>query len=209
MGFALATAAAARGAEVTVIAANAAGLSEPAGARRIDVGTAAELARACIEQFDGADVLLMAAAVADFRPAHPATHKLKKTGDELTMPHAIELEQTEDILAALADRRRPGQTVVGFAAEHGDGALDYGRDKLQRKRLDAIVVNDISRPDIGFDVPENEVTIVTAAGELPVPRMSKERIADAVLDEVVRLRAAGTGEHDGANGATAGSVAGV
>jgi phosphopantothenoylcysteine decarboxylase/phosphopantothenate--cysteine ligase len=79
--------------------------------------------------------------------------------------------------------------VVGFAAEHGEGALDYGRDKLRRKRLDAIVVNDISRKDIGFDVPENEVTIITAAHERPVPRASKREIARAILDEVAALRA--------------------
>ena len=102
----------------------------------------------------------MAAAVADFRPAAPAAHKLKKDDG---VP-AIELELTEDVLSALAPRRRPGQLLVGFAAEHGDGALRYGADKLARKGLDAIVVNDISRPEIGFDAGDNEVTILTRDG---------------------------------------------
>jgi phosphopantothenoylcysteine decarboxylase/phosphopantothenate--cysteine ligase len=101
---------------------------------------------------------------------------------------AVELELTPDILSELAGARRPGQTIVGFAAEHGDGALEYGRDKLRRKGLDAIVVNDISRKDIGFDSAQNEVTIVTAAGETAVPRTSKHDVARAILDEVVRLR---------------------
>ena len=99
----------------------------------------------------------MAAAVADFRPASPAAHKLKKDRGTPT----IELEPTDDVLSALAARRRAGQVLVGFAAEHGDGAVDYGRGKLERKRLDAVVVNDISTPGIGFDSADNEVTILS------------------------------------------------
>jgi phosphopantothenoylcysteine decarboxylase/phosphopantothenate--cysteine ligase len=201
MGFALARAAAARGADVTVIAANAGALPEPAGARRIDVETAAELAEACKSEFGRCDVLLMAAAVADFRPAVRAEHKIKKDGGP---PPPIGLEPTEDVLSSLAGSRRAEQTLVGFAAEHGDGAIAYGRGKLERKRLDAIVVNDISRADIGFDVGENEVTIVTAAGERLVGRTSKELVAEAVLDEVVALRAAAAGGVDGAHGPLAG-----
>ena len=182
----LAERAAARGADVTVVAANVA-LDAPPGARVRAVETAAELAAACQQEFAHCDVLLMAAAVADFRPAEPAARKLKKDADA---PGAIALEPTPDVLAGLAAERRPGQTLVGFAAEHGEGALDYARGKLARKRLDAIVVNDVSRPGIGFDAAENEVTIVTPAGERPVPRAPKARIADAILDEVVRLRAA-------------------
>ena len=210
MGFALAAAAARRGAIVTVIAANAGGLGAPAGATRIDVETAAQLNDACAEEFPGCDVLVMAAAVADFRPAAPADHKLKKDGGP---PPPIVLEPTDDVLSALADVRRAGQTVVGFAAEHGEGAIAYGRGKLERKRLDAIVVNDISRRDIGFDVAENEVTIVTAAGERLVRRTSKDQVADAVLDEVVRLRGDRDSrlepgkESNGAHGATSGTVA--
>ena len=94
----------------------------------------------------------------------------------------------DDVLSALAARRRDGQFLVGFAAEHGAGAVDYGRGKLERKRLDAVVVNDIARKDIGFEGVENEVTIVTAAGELHVPRTSKAAVARAVLDTVTDLR---------------------
>jgi phosphopantothenoylcysteine decarboxylase/phosphopantothenate--cysteine ligase len=186
MGFALAERAARRGAEVTVIAANVA-LPAPSGVSVVAVETAAELKAACDERFDAADVLLMAAAVADFRPRNPAAHKLKKT--DPTHPRDLMLEPTEDVLSALAGRRRPGQILVGFAAEHGDGAIDYARDKLERKRLDAIVVNDISRPGIGFDAPDNEVTVLTRErGELRLRKAKKEQIADGVLDEVDRIR---------------------
>jgi phosphopantothenoylcysteine decarboxylase/phosphopantothenate--cysteine ligase len=129
----------------------------------------------------------MAAAVVDFRPALAAQEKLKKTVGQETM--RVDLELTPDILSELAGARRPGQTVVGFAAEHGDGALEYGRDKLRRKGLDAIVVNDISRSDIGFDADANEVTIVTATGEHAVARAPKRDVARAILDTVVALRA--------------------
>jgi phosphopantothenoylcysteine decarboxylase/phosphopantothenate--cysteine ligase len=185
MGFALARQAARRGAQVTLVAANVA-LPAPPAVNVIEVQTAAELAEACEREFDDCDVLLMAAAVADFRPREPAQTKLKKDRGAPT----IELEPTEDVLAALGARRRPDQVLVGFAAEHGGDPAAYGLDKLERKRLDAIVVNDISKPGIGFDANENEVTIVTAGGdERAVARAGKERIADCVLDQVVQLRA--------------------
>jgi phosphopantothenoylcysteine decarboxylase/phosphopantothenate--cysteine ligase len=112
--------------------------------------------------------------------------KLKKTErDEL----ALVLERTDDVLSALAAARRPGQTLVGFAAEHGTGALEYGRDKLARKGLDAVVVNDVSQPGIGFDAAENEVTIVTADGDEHVPQTTKAEVAHAILATVDRLRA--------------------
>jgi phosphopantothenoylcysteine decarboxylase/phosphopantothenate--cysteine ligase len=187
MGLALAQEAARRGAAVTVVAANVS-LPRPAGAAWRAVETAAQLAEACAEEFPRCDVLLMAAAVADFRPAAPAATKLKK--DAADAPDAIALERTDDVVAGLAATRRPGQTLVGFAAEHGEEALAYAREKLARKRLDAIVFNDISRSDIGFDATENEVTIVTAAGERAVPRAAKAQIAAAILDEVARLRGA-------------------
>ena len=185
MGFALAEAAAARGAYVTVVAANVA-LPTPAGVTRIDVETAAGLEAACGEAFAYADVLIAAAAVADFRPTSVAAGKMKKQDGE--EGRTLELERTPDVLAGLAAARRPEQVVVGFAAEHGAGALDYGRDKLVRKRLDAIVVNDVSDQAIGFDSQDNEVVIVTAAGETPVPRGSKRAVADAILDVVGPLR---------------------
>ncbi len=187
MGFALADEAAALGAEVVCVAANVAALARNARIRYVDVETAIELREACEAEFGAADVLLMAAAPADFRPAQPAQAKLKKSQRAALR---LDLERTEDILAGLSARRRPGQVLVGFAAEHGEGAVAYGRDKLRRKGLDAIVVNDIARADIGFDVPENEVTIVTADAEQVVPRASKAEVARVILGEVGRRRAA-------------------
>jgi phosphopantothenoylcysteine decarboxylase/phosphopantothenate--cysteine ligase len=206
MGVALAARAAARGAEVTLIAANVA-VPVPAGIRTIAVRTAAEMQDACEKEFGGSDVLLMAAAVADFRPVAPLERKLKK---EPGAPPAIELERTDDILSVLARGRRADQVVVGFAAEHGDGAIDYGRGKLDAKGLDAVVVNDISRPDIGFDAEANEVVIVTASGERSVQRAAKEQVADAVLDEVERQRSERQPEEaDGSTRANASRAAGV
>ena len=185
MGFALAEEAARRGADVTVIAANVA-LPRPDGIRFVDVETAAELEEAALAEFDDCDVLVMAAAVADFRPAAAADDKIKKAGREGL---ALQLEATSDVLAGLSARRRPGQTLVGFAAEHGAGAVERAAGKLERKQLDAVVVNDISRADIGFDSEHNEVSIVTASGAQPVPRGPKPEVARAILDAVESLRA--------------------
>jgi phosphopantothenoylcysteine decarboxylase / phosphopantothenate---cysteine ligase len=185
MGLALAAEAARRGAGVTLVAANVA-LPKPDGVRTVEVETAAELLAATQSAFADSDVLLMAAAVADFRPSERADAKIAKGGRERL---SLELEPTEDVLAELARGRASGQTLIGFAAEHGEGAVERGRAKLERKRLDAVVVNDISRPDIGFDAPDNEVTIVTAAGESRVPLGSKQAVAAAILDEVEALRA--------------------
>lgn len=183
MGVALAARAAARGARVTLVGANLSA-APPPGIQVIEVQTAAELLEACRLEFPAADILLMAAAVADFRPASPASEKLKK---DRGVPGPIELEATTDVLAALSGDRRPGQVLIGFAAEHGSDAVRYGRRKLEQKALDAVVVNDISRSDIGFDAAANEVVIVTAAGERRVARADKRLIADTVLDEVDRL----------------------
>lgn len=182
MGFALAEAAKRRGANVTVVAANVS-LPRAPGIEYVDVTTAAQLADACSERFDACDVLVMAAAVADYRPEEAHGGKLKKdqTGAELN----LRLVRTTDVLSSLADRRRPGQLLVGFAAEHGDGALAYGRSKLERKKLDAVVVNDVSGAGIGFDAADNEVWIVTADGEHHVPKASKDAVAAAILDSVL------------------------
>ncbi len=188
MGLALAEAALARGADVTLVAANVSLAASEAIARR-DVVTAAELQRACQEEFPVSDVLFMAAAVADFRPVAPQQGKIKKSGRASL---ALELEATTDVLATLAAQRREGQTLVGFAAEHGDGAVELARGKLVEKGVDAIVVNDISRADIGFDVDANEVTILTANGStngaISVGRAAKSQVAEAILDAVWRLR---------------------
>jgi phosphopantothenoylcysteine decarboxylase / phosphopantothenate---cysteine ligase len=184
MGLALAEEAARRGAEVTLIAANVS-LPHPPGVRWLEVETAEQLGSAAREEFPSADVLLMAAAVADFRPREAEGTKISKAGRERL---SLELEPTTDVLGEVAPQRRPDQTLVGFAAEHGDGAVERAREKLRRKGLDAVVVNDISRSDIGFDVAENEVTIITEAEEQPVPQGPKSAVASAVLDSVERLR---------------------
>jgi phosphopantothenoylcysteine decarboxylase / phosphopantothenate---cysteine ligase len=181
MGIALAAAAARRGADVALVAANVA-LPAPAGVRRLDVVTTAELAAATREEFAAADVLLMAAAPADFRPAAAAPDKLKREG-----ALDLHLEPTEDILASLSAQRGERQTVVGFAAEHGN-AVDRARAKLDRKGADLIVLNDVSDSAIGFESEENEVTLIEREGETQVPRSTKDEVAEAILDAVERLR---------------------
>jgi phosphopantothenoylcysteine decarboxylase/phosphopantothenate--cysteine ligase len=184
MGMALAAAAAKRGAEVTVVAANVS-LPEPAGVKRIDVETTAELSYETVERFETQHVLLMAAAPADFR-TEPITGKIKRQ-DSLN----LNLQPTEDILARIAADRGESQTVVGFAAEHGGDAVARARAKLARKGADLIVLNDVSDPTIGFESAENEVLLVTATDEEEVPKASKDAVADAILDRIDRLRAAG------------------
>jgi phosphopantothenoylcysteine decarboxylase/phosphopantothenate--cysteine ligase len=189
MGVALAEGAHARGARVTLVAANVS-LPTSAGIVRREAVTAAELERECQAEFAACDVLLMAAAVADFRPVAPREGKIKKA---CRASMSLELEATTDVLAALAAQRRDGQTLVGFAAEHGEQAVELARGKLIEKGLDALVVNDISREDIGFDSEANEVTILTngasADGAHKVGRAAKTQIAEAILDAVEKLRA--------------------
>jgi phosphopantothenoylcysteine decarboxylase/phosphopantothenate--cysteine ligase len=184
MGLALAEAAARRGAEVTVVCANVS-LPRPPGIRYLDASTAAELHEACAREFPRCDVLLMAAAVADFRPAQPRQRKIRKrdrAGLELA------LEPTADVLCALAAERSDAQVLVGFAAEDGPDALEHARAKLAAKGLDAVVLNDVSRTDIAFDAPDNEVVIVTSGGERHVPLAPKGLVAEAILDAVAELR---------------------
>jgi phosphopantothenoylcysteine decarboxylase / phosphopantothenate---cysteine ligase len=182
MGMALAEAAVKRGAEVTLVAANVS-LPGPDGVKRIDVETTAELAHETIERLETQHVLLMAAAPADFR-TEPITGKIKRQ-DSLN----LNLQPTEDILAALSAQRGENQTVVGFAAEHGGDAIARARAKLERKGADLIVLNDVSDPSIGFESAENEVTLVAAGDEVEVPRAGKDTVAEAILDRVERLRA--------------------
>jgi phosphopantothenoylcysteine decarboxylase / phosphopantothenate---cysteine ligase len=179
MGVAVADEAARRGAAVTLLLAAATAVPS-APMRTLHVETAAELREATLREARDADVVIMAAAVADYRPAAPAQGKRKK--DELAWH--VELEPTADILAELGANRRRGTLLVGFAAEHGDGAVERARDKLQRKGADMIVVNDISRADIGFDSELNEVVLVTSNGETLVSRRSKRDCAAAILDWV-------------------------
>ncbi|MCL4286333.1 MAG: bifunctional phosphopantothenoylcysteine decarboxylase/phosphopantothenate--cysteine ligase CoaBC, partial [Thermoleophilia bacterium] len=161
MGVALAEAAARRGADVTLIAANV-DLAVAGGIARIDVASAAELDAACREAFAASDVLLMAAAVADFRPTGAADAKLVR---ERPGGLSLELAPTTDILAGLAGERRDDQVLIGFAAEHGGDVVSRARRKLERKGIDAVVVNDVSDAAIGFESADNEVTIVSREGE--------------------------------------------
>jgi phosphopantothenoylcysteine decarboxylase/phosphopantothenate--cysteine ligase len=181
MGVALATAAARRGAGVTLIAANVS-LPEPAGVSRIDVETTAQLAEAARAEFPNSQVLLMAAAPADFRASDVASGKLTRDASL-----DLHLEPTEDILAGLTDTRSEGQTVVAFAAEAGDN-VDRAREKLTRKNADLIVLNDISNPDIGFESSENAITLIDSASDTRVPQASKDQIADTILERVDQLR---------------------
>ena len=183
MGLALAAAAARRGAEVTLIAANVA-LPAPPGIRRIDVETADQLGRAARRLFQTSQVLLMAAAPADFRASEVAKSKLKRQ-DTLD----LHLLPTEDILASLAASRAEHQTIVGFAAEHGGEGIDRARSKLSRKGADLIVLNDVSDPSIGFESDQNAVTLIDKSSETVVPTASKDSIADTILERVDQLRA--------------------
>ena len=181
MGVALAEEARSRGADVTLLAANL-GVAPPAGVTVVDTPTAADLEREALSRSD-ADVLVMAAAVADYRPAKPRADKRPKDEERWT----VELEPTRDVLAALGAERRAGQVLVGFAADGAGSGLERAREKRIAKRADLFVFNDVSRPDIGFDVDENEVVIVSEAGEREVAKGPKREIAAAVLDEVERL----------------------
>jgi phosphopantothenoylcysteine decarboxylase/phosphopantothenate--cysteine ligase len=206
MGFALALEAAARGAGVTLVAANTT-LPAPPGVAVIKIETAQELKDACDRIFPDCDIVLMAAAIADYRPAHPHASKLKK-GDPPAPPGPIELELTDDVIAGLARWRRVDQTLVAFAAEHGPDAIAYGFEKLGKKGVDAVVVNDVGQPGIGFDSDENEITILTReGGRTQVERTDKQAVARAVLDEVARLRSLGGGAPDGAARAGTGAAA--
>jgi phosphopantothenoylcysteine decarboxylase / phosphopantothenate---cysteine ligase len=182
MGVALAAEAHRRGADVTLLAANLA-VPAPAGVTLVETPTAAELEREALDRAAEADVVVMAAAVADYRPAEALAAKRPKD----TATWTLELEPTADVLSALGERRREGQILVGFAAETEDAGLARARNKLVGKGADLFVFNDVSRTDIGFDTPQNEVTLVTAGGERAVAKAPKDEIAAAILDEVEGL----------------------
>lgn len=183
MGFAIASAAADRGADVVVVAANVSLPRDPR-LRYIDVESTEQLASACDSEAADADVVVMCAAVADFRPAERLDGKLARDASDSI---AIELEPTADILAALAANRRAGQKLIGFAAEHGAGGIERAREKLQGKQVDLIAYNDISGRETGFDATDNELTLITMAGEQRVARAAKYAIAVALLDAIETL----------------------
>ena len=192
-GYALARTAVARGAEVCLVAANVA-LPDPAGVKVVRVVSAADLRDAVLEAAPDADAVVMAAAVADFRPAHRAESKIKKAADG-GVPDPVALERTADVLTDLVARRRPGQVVVGFAAETGDADgdwLSHGREKLARKGCDLLVVNEVGEGK-AFEVGENAAVVLGSDGsQTPVPLGPKDALADVVWD-LVTERLAPTG----------------
>jgi phosphopantothenoylcysteine decarboxylase/phosphopantothenate--cysteine ligase len=181
MGVAVAEEARRRGADVTLLAANLA-VPAPAGVEVVQTPSAADLEREA-DARAGADVVVMAAAVADYRAATPHDGKRAKDGE----PWTVELEPTADVLAGLAAARRPGQVIVGFAADEGEPGLERAREKRRVKGADLFVFNDVARPDIGFDAPDNEVVVITEAGEREITKAPKNVVAAAILDEVERL----------------------
>jgi phosphopantothenoylcysteine decarboxylase/phosphopantothenate--cysteine ligase len=181
MGVSLAEEARLRGAEVTLVASNLT-VPPPGKVEVVAAPTAAALEREVLERAD-ADVVLMAAAVADYRPASPSEEKRPKSRE----PWTVELEPTADVLRQLGERRREGQLLVGFAADRGEHGLARAREKLARKGSDLIVFNDVSRDDIGFDASENEVVLISKTGERRIQKAPKERIASEILDEIVKL----------------------
>ncbi len=186
MGTALAAEARRRGADVTLVASNLS-VPAPVGVDVVPAPTAEDVARETLARGD-ADVVLMAAAVADYRPAAPEDGKRPKDRE----PWTVTLEPTDDVLRELGERRTNGQILVGFAADRGEQGLERAREKLAAKHVDLIVFNDVSRDDVGFDAAENEVVLVSAQGERRVAKAAKERIAAAILDEVAeRLGEAG------------------
>jgi len=178
MGAALAAEALRRGAEVTLVASNLS-VRAPVGVDVIEAPTAEDVARETLARGD-ADVVLMAAAVADYRPTEPDEEKRAKDGE----PWTVTLEPTTDVLLELGARRANGQLLVGFAADRGERGLERAREKLTNKRADLIVFNDVARDDVGFDAPDNEVVLVSAEGERRIEKAPKERVAAAILDEV-------------------------
>jgi phosphopantothenoylcysteine decarboxylase / phosphopantothenate---cysteine ligase len=183
MGVALAEEARRRGAEVILLAANLA-LATPHGIETIPAPTAEAMLDAALALPD-VDVALLAAAVADYRPAEVLAAKRPKDEHGWT----VELEPTPDVAQALGERKRPGQVLVAFGAEHGEEGLARKRSLLDTKNADLVVFNDVGRPDIGFDVGENEVVLIARDGERVVPKAAKAAIAGAILDEVERLLA--------------------
>ncbi len=179
MGVALADEALARGAEVTTILSNT--LVRPLGGTQIDAPTAADLAVATTKAAADADIIVMAAAVSDFRPAEVQTTKRERSGT-----WDLRLEPTEDVLAGIAAKRRDGQLIIGFAAEDGED-IARAQQKRERKGVDLIVLNDISDPALGFDSDDNAVVLITATDETRIARAPKPQIAAAILDRVEAL----------------------
>jgi phosphopantothenoylcysteine decarboxylase/phosphopantothenate--cysteine ligase len=181
MGYALADAAQSRGAKVILISGPSA-LHPPARCEVVRVTTADEMRKAVLDRMGEATMVIKAAAVADYRPVNVSEQKLKRTG-----PMTLELAPTEDILAEVTRQRRPGQLIVGFAAET-ESLMENGRAKLLRKGADAIVVNDVSGEGVGIDSDRNAATFMTTSTSIELPEMPKRKLADRILDEIAALR---------------------
>ena len=184
MGFALAEAALKRGGEVTLVA-GITSVNAPAGARVVRALSAEEMSQAVAEEIATHSVFIGAAAIADYRPAHRAEQKIKKSEEQITLT----LERTPDVLSQVATSRANGMLVVGFAAET-ENLLANAKEKLQRKKLDVIVANDVTREGSGFDSATNAITIITRDQNDPLelPLLSKREAADRILDVIVQLR---------------------
>ena len=182
MGYAIAEAAARRGARVTLVSGPTA-LDAPEGVELVPIESSAQLCEAVLGRGAAADVVIQAAAPADFRPKHVAGEKIKKTGEGMI----LEMESTTDIAAELGRRKRQGQILVAFAAETND-VLENARGKLARKNADLIVANDVSRSDAGFGVDTNIVTLISRTDVRPLEKMTKRAAADAILSRVLELR---------------------
>jgi phosphopantothenoylcysteine decarboxylase / phosphopantothenate---cysteine ligase len=182
MGVALADAARKRGAAVTLLAANLS-VSPPKGVEVVETPTAQAMHDAAVARANDSDIVLMAAAVADYRPDAQLDEKRPKDGNSWQ----ITLAPTDDILSDLSARRENGQVLVGFAADRGDPGLARAREKLNRKRVDLVVYNDVSRDDIGFDADENEVVVIDASGERKLAKAPKDAIAAAIVDRAEEL----------------------
>jgi phosphopantothenoylcysteine decarboxylase/phosphopantothenate--cysteine ligase len=181
MGYALAEAARSRGARVILISGPSA-LHAPTHCELVNVTTAEEMRNAVLDRMNEATLVVKAAAVADYRPVAVSAQKLKRTG-----PMTLELVATEDILAEVVRRRRPGQLIVGFAAET-ENRVENGRAKLLAKGADAIVINEVNGEGVGIESDNNAATFLTRATSVELPEMPKRRLADRIFDEVLILR---------------------
>jgi phosphopantothenoylcysteine decarboxylase/phosphopantothenate--cysteine ligase len=181
MGYAVAEEAQRRGARVVLVSGPSA-LAPPANVELVSVVSAEDMRRAVLSHLDQSTIVIKAAAVADYRPRVLAEQKMKRTG-----PITLEFEPTQDILREVVASKRPGTLVIGFAAET-ENLIEHGRDKLLRKGADAIVLNDVSKPGLGFDSERNAATFLTTRTSIELPEMTKHQLASRILDEVMALR---------------------
>ena len=182
MGYSLARVAAMRGAEVTLVSGPTA-LKTPAGVRRIDVISAEDMFNAMNEEAEKADIIIMAAAVADYTPENVADNKIKKQVGDMTIP----LKRTKDILKSFGEKKKAGQLIIGFSMET-ENLLENSRAKLEKKNADMICANSLRTEGAGYQVDTNIVTIITKESETELPLMSKDDVADKILDKALEIK---------------------